>query len=311
MAVTLTVAQFISDARIGATAEELELATRRVAYATEAVMQHLGDAFNGAPDVVVNEAVSRLAGYLYDAPTVAGGAAFANSMRNSGAGRILLPYRVHGLGHSDAVAEAQAAVGTDTNPVIGLAVAGDVLTVTFADGNTEELTLPASGVDQTARDAAAAAQADATTAQADATSALADAATAQTDADANEAARIAHAADANAHHVPPTGGGGTVSLGTRLPLGTTVMRLGWAQTQTLTAANFTRVDNHPTDGAAEGTVDGLQVPPFPPATQYRSVAVFLCLDRDATGQHIRHTAIGRRWNADRFAFQRRRVGGWR
>ena len=43
------------------------------------------------------------------------------------------------------------------------------------------------GTDQTARDAAAAAQAD---------------------ADANTTAATAHAADSNAHHIPPTGGGG-------------------------------------------------------------------------------------------------------
>ena len=90
MAVTLTVAEFIADARIGATAEELALATRRVAYATEVVLRYAPV----APDVAHNEAVSRLAAYLYDSPTTAGGAAFANALRNSGASNILLPYRI-------------------------------------------------------------------------------------------------------------------------------------------------------------------------------------------------------------------------
>ena len=167
MAVTLTVAQFIQDARIGATPEELELATRRLEYATAAVLKHAPD----APDIAHNEATTRLAAYLYDQPTLSGGAAFANAGRNSGAWTVLLPFRVHGLGYAETVEEANQAVGTVGNPVVGLAIAGDVLTVTFADGTTAELTLPAgsggmfNGVDQTARDAAATAQTAADAAQ--------------------------------------------------------------------------------------------------------------------------------------------------
>ena len=68
MAVTLSVAEFIQDARIGQTPEELALATRRVGYATEVVLRYAPN----APDVAHNEAVSRLAAYLYDSPTTAG-----------------------------------------------------------------------------------------------------------------------------------------------------------------------------------------------------------------------------------------------
>ena len=141
------------------------------------------------------------------------------------------------------------------NPVIGLAINDGKLVVTFADGSTAELDLPAGmvvgdGTDQTAR--------------ADATAALEAARTAQEAADANALAQAGHDGNANAHHVPPMGGGGVVSESTRLPLGTVVMRLGWAQTQTPAEAIFTRADLHPTDGAAEGTVAGLSVPPFPP-----------------------------------------------
>ena len=140
MAVTITVAEFIRDARIGATAEELALATDRLAYATQAVLQHAPN----APDVVHNEAVTRLAAYLYDQPTLAGGAAYGNAMRNSGASRILLPYRIHALGLSEdaAIGMAQAAVGTTGNPVVGLSVAGGQLVITFSDGTTNELDLP-------------------------------------------------------------------------------------------------------------------------------------------------------------------------
>ena len=113
---------------------------------------------------MLNEAASRLAAYQYDSPTVSGGAGFANALRNSGATNILLPYRVHGLGYADTVDATNAAIGSTANPVTGLAISGDVLTVTFADGTTDDLTLPDgsgamfTGVDQTARDAASAAQ---------------------------------------------------------------------------------------------------------------------------------------------------------
>ena len=203
----------------------------------------------------MNEAVRRLTGYLFDQPEAGRGMAYANALRNSGAAGMLLPYRIHGLGYADAVEAAQAAVGSVGNPVIGLAINDGKLVVTFADGSTAELDLPAGmvvgdGTDQTAR--------------ATATAALEAARTAQEAADANALAQAGHDGNANAHHVPPMGGGGVVSESTRLPLGTVVMRLGWAQTQTPAEAIFTRADLHPTDGAAEGTVAGLSVPPFPP-----------------------------------------------
>ena len=108
----------------------------------------------------MNEAVRRLGGYLFDQPEAGRGDAYANAMRNSGAARMLLPYRVHRAGYAEAVSAAQAAVGTADNPVTGLAVQGGQLVVTFEDGSTDALDLPAGqdAEDQTARDAAAAAQ---------------------------------------------------------------------------------------------------------------------------------------------------------
>ena len=166
----------------------------------------------------MNEAVRRLTGYLFDQPEAGRGMAYANALRNSGAAGMLLPYRIHGLGYADAVEAAQAAVGSVGNPVIGLAINDGKLVVTFADGSTAELDLPAGmvvgdGTDQTAR--------------ATATAALEAARTAQEAADANALAQAGHDGNANAHHVPPMGGGGVVSESTRLPLGTVVMRLGW------------------------------------------------------------------------------------
>ena len=136
-----------------------------------------------------------------DMPEAGRGDGYANALRNSGAARILLPYRIHRAGYSDAVAVAQEAVGTVGNPVTGIDVTGTTLTITFADGTTETHTLPAGGgggVDQTARDSATNAQTAASAAQGeidtheasehntDAT-ARAAAATAQTEIETHEA----------------------------------------------------------------------------------------------------------------------------
>ena len=197
MAVTITAVELAAALRLGDSAEETAEATRLLAYATEAVTKHVSP----APDVVHNEAVRRIAGYLFDMPEAARGDAYANALRNSGAARILLPYRIHRAGYSDAVAVAQEAVGTVGNPVTGIDVTGTTLTVTFADGTTETHTLPAGGgggVDQTARDSATNAQNAASAAQGeidtheasehntDAT-ARAAAATAQTEIETHEA----------------------------------------------------------------------------------------------------------------------------
>ena len=63
-------------------------------------------------------------------------------------------------------------------------------------------------------------------------------------------------------------GVGVVTLeGGRLPGAAVAMRLGWGQTREFAAEHFVRVDNHPLDGATEGTTAGLEVPPFPPALE--------------------------------------------
>ena len=154
MAVTITLAELTAALRLSDAPEEQAEATRLLAYATDAVLEHVPI----APDSAHNESLRRLAGYLYDMPEAARGSAYANAMRNSGAARMLLPYRIHRAGYADAVEAAQQAVGTTGNPVIDVDISGTTLTVTFADFTTETHTLPAGGggtVDQTARDAAA------------------------------------------------------------------------------------------------------------------------------------------------------------
>ena len=186
MALTLTQTELSAAIRLGDSTEEIAEATRLLAYVTEAISRHLGASYEAAPEVVVNEAAIRLAGYLFDQPNAGRGLSFANAGRNSGAWAILLPFRVHRAGSTgEAVAAAQEAVGTPGNPVTNVAISGGNLVVTFDDGTTRDDPLPAGmttggGADQTARDAAAQAQTRAD----DAASA---AANAQSEIDAHEA----------------------------------------------------------------------------------------------------------------------------
>ena len=94
MAVTITLEELRAALRLNESTEETAEVTRLLAYATEGVTRHVPT----APDVVYNEAVRWLAGYLYDMPEAARGDGYANGLRNSGASRILLPWRVHRAG---------------------------------------------------------------------------------------------------------------------------------------------------------------------------------------------------------------------
>ena len=58
-----------------------------------------------APDQVHNRAATSIVSYLYDRPTAGREMSYANVIRNSGAGSMLLPYRHH-RGGSTATAEA-------------------------------------------------------------------------------------------------------------------------------------------------------------------------------------------------------------
>ena len=104
MVVTLSVAELSAALRLTDSAEETAEATRLLAYASEAVIQYAPDAV----DTAHTEACIRLASYIYDQPTAGRGDSYANALRNSGAARMLLPYRIHRAGYSDAEAVAQA-----------------------------------------------------------------------------------------------------------------------------------------------------------------------------------------------------------
>ena len=193
MALTLTTSQLLSALRMGATPEETQEATRLLSYATTAIEKYLGDAYEDTPEAVVNEAAIRWTGYLFDMPFAARGTAFSSAITNSGAGAILLPYRVHAAGNvAEATAAAQEAIGSTGNPVTDVQVSGSSMTIVFADGTTRTEALP-SGMgggpltDEDARSAAAAAQSRANAAQDLASNAQITADAAQSDIDAHEA----------------------------------------------------------------------------------------------------------------------------
>ena len=274
MAVTLTIAELRSALRLNDSTEETAEVTRLLAYATEAVAKHAPN----ATDVAHNEAARRIAGYLFDQPEAGRGMSFANALRSSGAARMLLPYRIHRAGYADAVADAQAAVGTTDNPVIDVDYSGTTLTVTYLDATTEDFTIAGGGVDQMARDAATAAQTtadDAETAAATASTAAGTAQTAaavaQTTADTAETAAgtaqtTAAAAqvdidDHEANH-PTGGGGGTGVLDVesgRLPAAPVQARLAWKDaSESVTASSFGV-------GSADGMTDLILIPDYPQA----------------------------------------------
>ena len=147
MAVTITVADIAQAARIGDSDAETAEITRLRAYAIAEIARHLGGAYATTADVVVDEACIRLCGFLYDCPTAPGSARYANALRNSGAARMLLPYRVHRAGavkvtRPDDSGSPDAAA---SNPVVDVEIANDMLTVTYSDGSTAVFDLPAGG----------------------------------------------------------------------------------------------------------------------------------------------------------------------
>ncbi len=143
MAVTITRAQLAARIRLGRTQTELDETDELLAYASAAVERHLGAAFATCPDAIANEAVYRLAGYIYDRPFASADTRFSNVLRNSGAASALLPYRVHRLGLSGG--DTATAQGSAGNPVVDVQVVSGDLVTTFADGSTETQPLPAGG----------------------------------------------------------------------------------------------------------------------------------------------------------------------
>lgn len=89
MAITMTATTLRRALRLTDTdAATTAIVTRLLGTATSLVLEHAPD----APDAVHNEAVVRLAGYLYDAPTSGPGAGYAHAWRNSGAQSMTAPW---------------------------------------------------------------------------------------------------------------------------------------------------------------------------------------------------------------------------
>ena len=181
-----------------------------------------------APALVKDQAVVNLAAYLYDQPTAGISERYSRAFRNSGAVDLLSRWRV-------------------------LRVVGGTGEVSVPSGG------PPAGSGITDEERARLLPESATDGQI---------AVYRTDTGlwvSSPFGFATHEADPNAHHIPPADGGEVVTEGTRLPVGTVVMRLGWSQSKAVTDAIFIRGNLHPTDGAAVGTVSGTSIPPFPPA----------------------------------------------
>ena len=95
---TIDAAALTTALRLGSTAEEAAEVERLLAFASVAVERHLGAAFATTPAAVVNEAVVRLAGHMFDQPLAARGSGYADGLRNSGALQIMASWRTHRAG---------------------------------------------------------------------------------------------------------------------------------------------------------------------------------------------------------------------
>ena len=115
--VTITALELAAAIRAGDAPEIITELTRLRAVAILRVEQHAPE----APEEALNEAVVRFVGYLYDMPTVARGTGLANAMANSGAGALILPWRlIRAASTAEAVGMAQESVGSPGNPVVNV-----------------------------------------------------------------------------------------------------------------------------------------------------------------------------------------------
>ena len=196
----------------------------------------------GAPDNYADQALVLLAGYVYDRPPAERGSAFANAWENSGTSDILRRW-VNRRGFL-----------LDNDPEDS-----DMSTTTT--------------VDQTARDAAAAAReaadhANQNLVDQDGVQGIVD-----RDVESwallknrNEKIPATKLPDASSTTAPSSGRPSTIlHEDVRLPAPARAMRIGWNQARTIPESVFTRAGQHPIDGAVQGMTMGLEVPPAPPA----------------------------------------------
>ena len=138
----LTAAELAVQIRVGDTADEMAIVSRLLTTCQTTINHQVPN----APEEIRDEAVIRMAAYLYDQPHAGRGANFANAYRHSGAAALLLPWRIHRAGSiEDAIAATQSAIGSPGNPVTGIAVDGTSLDITFADSTEATLQLPEVG----------------------------------------------------------------------------------------------------------------------------------------------------------------------
>ena len=195
-----------------------------------------------APANYQDQALVVLAGYVHDRPPVERGGAYANAWEHSGASDILRRW-VNRRGF-------------------------------LLDNDPEDSSMSTTTtVDQTARDAAAAAREAA--AQANQNLVDQDGVQGIVDRDVeswallknrNEKIPATKLPDASSTTTPSPSRSSTIlHEDVRLPAPARAMRIGWNQSRAITAAVFTRANQHPIDGAVLGTTTGLEVPPAPPA----------------------------------------------
>ena len=183
-----------------------------------------------APEAVQDEAVIRMAGYLYDSPTASPGKGFADAFTNSGAAALLSRWRVLRAVVSEAAQAIADVAGVDVAAVLAL------ISSWAHQGNTDQipaskLHLAAGGGGGVFNDTAVQALID------------------------------THAAISEVHHRRSSSAGiVNVEDGRLASNSGTVMRIGWSESQTYDEAIFTRDGNHPDDGASVGTIAGV----FPP-----------------------------------------------
>lgn len=131
MAVTIDAAALTTALRLGTTTEEAAEVERLRAFASVAVERHLGAAFATTPEAVVNEAVVRLAGMLFDMPLAGRGAGYADVLRNSGALAVMAPWRTHRAGSTgEAEAEDEVTAEASGGDAIPGVVSGETMIVT-------------------------------------------------------------------------------------------------------------------------------------------------------------------------------------
>ena len=194
-----------------------------------------------APDNYRDQALVVLAGYVHDRPPVERGGAYANAWEHSGVSDILRRW-VNRRGFL-----------LDNDP---------------EDSSMSRTTT----VDQTARDAAAAAREAAAQANQNLVDQDGVQGIVERDVESwallknrNEKIPATKLPDAAATTAPSSSRSSTLHDDVRLPAPARAMRIGWNQAPAIPASVFVRAGQHPIDGVAVGMTTGVEVPPAPPA----------------------------------------------